>query len=228
MGYSVRSTFKHHLLMGTALVAISLPAYAGPEGGVVTNGNAAISSSANTTIINQASERAIIRWNTFDVETNETVRFQQPSRQSITVNKIQSADPSLIKGNIQANGNVVLINPQGITFTEGSKVNVGGLVATTSSLKDDDEFMQTGRLNFEQGGNPNAKIINRGDITAADAGLVGLVASHVENSGVIRARLGQVSLASGDIHTIDMVGDGLIQLRASNDLVNQTIKNICE
>jgi hypothetical protein len=55
--------------------------------------------------------------------------------------------------------------------------------------------------------------------------LFSLIASFIVVSMGTPQAWAQVSLASGDIHTIDMVGDGLIQLRASDDLVNQTIKN---
>ena len=67
-----------------------------------------------------------------------------------------------------------------------------------------------GRLKFDQVVNRNAVIVNRGEITAAAGGLVALVAPGVENSGVIRAELGRVVLASGNAFTLDLFGDKLV------------------
>ncbi len=219
----------YRLLNTTALVsAIALMAphaLAAPENGVVTAGAAAISQSGTATTITQSSDRAIIRWDRFNLTAPEQVTFVQPGTSSVTVNRIADHNPSQIDGKIQANGRVVLINPNGIVFGAGSKVDVAGLVATTSDLQSDQDFMAGGAIAFTAPGNPDAKIINHGTITAKQAGLVGLVAPHVENHGVIEARLGKVQLASGDIHTIDFAGDGLIKLEVSEAVAAQTIRN---
>src|SRR5688572_13712123 len=124
----------------SAIAVIAPYAYAGPENGVVTSGAAAISQSGLNTTIHQSSNRAIIRWDKFNVAQPERVEFVQPSATSVTVNRIRDHDPSQIEGSIHANGRIVLINPNGIVFGAGAKVDVGGLVTTTSDLNDDDEF----------------------------------------------------------------------------------------
>ncbi len=204
---------------------ISTQAHAGPENGIVTSGTASIDVSGNTTTIQQASDRAIIRWDNFDVNAAEHVRYQQPSSSSITVNRITDSKASRIDGRVSANGNIVLINPNGIVFGASSVVDVGGLVATTSDMEDDSAFMNGGTVKFTKPGNPDARIINNGTMNVRDAGLVGLVAPHVENNGVIQAKLGRVQLASGDIHTIDFAGDGLIKLEVSDAVTAQSVTN---
>lgn len=224
-----RKTIMAYMLHTTALCAMvvgaPLLAHAGPENGVVTGGAASISSAGNTTTIVQSSDRAIIRWDTFDLNSAEHVQFQQPSSGSITVNRIRDTKASQIDGRITANGNIVLINPNGLVFGSNAVVDVGGVVATTSDLEDDMAFLSGGAVKFTKPGQPDAKIINNGTMSVREAGLAGLVAPHVENNGVIQARMGRVHLASGDIHTIDFAGDGLIRLEVSDAVLSQSVKN---
>ena len=42
--------------------------------------------------------------------------------------------PSPIDGQLTANGQVWLLNPNGMLFGRGAQVNVGGLVATASAI----------------------------------------------------------------------------------------------
>lgn len=221
----LRYAFFATVALGATLGGPYLSARAGPEGGEITGGSADIEQSGTTTTIRQNSDRAIIRWNKFDVEASERVEFRQPSRGSIAVNRITDSKASRIDGSIKANGNIILINPNGVVFGSSAIVDVGGLVATTSDLKDDNAFMAGGPVEFTRPGKPDARIINRGSITVGEAGLVGLVAPHVENSGMIRAKMGKVALASGDLHTIDFAGDGLIKIEVSDDVLSQSVTN---
>jgi filamentous hemagglutinin family protein len=197
----------------TALVAAglhSLPALAAPEGGQVRAGNATIVSSGTQTRVDQRSDRAVIDWRGFSVAANERVLFQQPSSQSATLNRVTGEQLSVVLGRVDANGQVFLINPNGIVFGQGSQLNVGGLVASTAGIGNSD-FM-AGRLDFRQPGRADAGILNQGHITAAEGGLVALVAPHVRNEGLIQARLGQVVVGAGNTYALDLYGDGLISL----------------
>ena len=208
-----------------AVTAFAHDSHAAPEGSLIVGGAATVNQTGLNTIVNQTSNRAIIKWNSFDVGQPESVTFQQPSANSITVNRITDTKASQIDGKITSNGKLVMINPNGIAFGATSRVDVGSLVATTSDLENDVAFMAGGPAKFTKAGNPNASIINAGTITAREAGLIGLVAPNVENKGIIQAKLGKVQLASGDIHTIDLAGDGLIQLEVSDQVFTQSVKN---
>ena len=219
---------QRRLLRTTAIIALLvIPSYAqaGPEGGAVTSGSAAITSTGSITTIDQASDRAIIRWDSFDVGAGERVQFNQPGTSSITVNRIRDTKPSQIDGHVGANGNIILINPNGVVFGAASTVDVGGLVATSSDLRDDTAFMAGGAVEFTRPGNADAAIINHGAMTVREGGLAGLVAPNVENYGVIQARLGKAVLASGDIATVDFAGDGLIRLEVTDAVLSQKILN---
>src|SRR6185437_11318949 len=222
-----RMRHRNLLLHTTILCGLALApglALANPMGGSVGGGTATISSSGNTLTVQQTSDRAIINWSTFDIGSGETTRFQQPSSGSIALNRIHDSKPSQIDGNLTANGNVILINPNGVVFGAGSQVNVNSLVATTSDT-DDSAFMGGGKIIFNQPGSATGRIVNQGQITAAQAGLVGLIAPQVSNSGVITAKLGQVALASGDTFTLDFAGDGLTSISVSGALLQQLVEN---
>ena len=180
-------------------------------------GQASISQSGNTLDITQTSNKAVINWLGFDIAPGETTQFFQPSSGAIALNRVNSNSASQINGNLLANGNIIIINQNGVMFGAGSRVDVNGLVATTANISDS-AFMNntTGLFTFDQPGNPNASITNNGTITAAQAGLVGLVAPNVINNGTITAKLGKVQLASGDTFTVDMYGDNLMSVAVSN------------
>jgi filamentous hemagglutinin family protein len=198
-------------------------AHGNPSGGTIAAGSATIATSGNTLNVDQSTQRAVIDWRSFNIAPSETTKFNQPSSSSVTLNRIDDPDPSQILGTLTANGNIILINPNGVFFGPGSKVDVNGLIATTANVSNSD-FM-SGNMNFSTPGNPDASVVNEGTITAKDAGLVGLVAPNVANSGTINARLGSVALGSGDTFTMDMYGDGLINVGVSDAVKKQVISN---
>lgn len=182
-----------------------------PVGGVVASGKASIGQTAVQTTIQQSSNRAVIDWKGFDVGKSHGVRFNQPGRDAAVLNRIDGANPSIIRGSISANGTVILQNRSGILFAGSAKVDVGSLVATTQSV-DAEEFFSSGRLSFSGKGKAGARVHNKGEFTIGETGLAALVGHDVENEGVIVAKSGTVSLASGDHTVIDFTGDGLVQI----------------
>ena len=217
---------KKLLLLSTSLTACTVfapLALANPEDGVVSSGAATIENGINRVDIRQSSDRAVIDWRSFNINQGETTQFHQPSSSSLTVNRINDSNPSQILGTLQANGNLVLINQSGISFGAGSVVDVNSLIATSSDISNADAM--AGNLNFQGVGQAGSAIINEGTITAHEAGLVGLVAPRVENNGVINARLGKVHLASGDRFTVDLYGDGALNITASDAVQEQLVSN---
>ncbi len=214
------------LLTSAAVVALSVTphtAMAAPEGGVVVGGSANISQSGTKTDIHQHSNKAILDWRSFDITSQEHVEFHQPSSSAMTLNRIRDTKPSQIDGKLTANGHVMLINPNGVVFGAESQVDVGSLTATTADI-DNDDFM-AGNLGFNKAGQLDGAIINRGSITVKEAGLVNLVAPRVENHGVIQAKLGKIQLAAADTFTLDMAGDGLLQVAVTQDQAAKLARN---
>jgi filamentous hemagglutinin family protein len=139
---------------------------------------------------------AIINWANFSINTNETVRFMQQSAASAVLNRVTGRDPSSILGALQSNGKVFLINPNGIMFGAGSRIDVNGLVASTLNMTDAD-FLN-GRLRFNADRAVPGDVKNVGEIKTPAGGFVYLLAPNVENSGIITTPSGKVVLAAGN------------------------------
>ncbi|MDN4630551.1 filamentous hemagglutinin N-terminal domain-containing protein [Sphingomonas sp. PsM26] len=192
-----------------------------PTGGTVTAGSAAIATGTNAVTVTQSSNAAAINWQSFDIAAGNTVTFVQPNSNAVALNRVTGPDASQILGNLNANGKVFLINPNGVLFGVGSQVNVAGLVASTLNVSDAD-FM-AGRYAFS--GSGKGSVLNQGTITAGDGGYVALLGGHVGNDGTISARLGTVALAGGEAITLDVAGDGLLNVVVDAGTVGALVRN---
>jgi filamentous hemagglutinin family protein len=188
-------------------------------------GSASIARTGTATTITQTSDRTVIDWQSFDIAVGESTRFVQPSADSVALNRVvgSAAQASKIAGTLTANGQVVLVNPNGVLFEKTAQVDVAGLVASTANVTTAD-FM-AGRNNFTTPGQPTASVENQGAITVRDAGLAAFVAPTVVNSGTITARLGKVQLAGAEAFTLDLYGDGLIQLAVTPEQARSLVIN---
>ncbi len=207
-------------LLAAVLLAPAL-ALAAPSGGTVTSGSASITQSGPVTDVNQASQRAVINWQGFSVAGGETVNFHQPGRSAVTLNRVIGNERSVINGALNADGQVFLVNSNGVLFGQGSSVNVGGLVASTRDLGDDD--FNAGRYVFR--GSGTAAVVNQGALHARDGGYVALLGGSVSNQGVISATRGTVALAAGDRITLSFNGDSLLGLTLDQGTLDALVEN---
>ena len=212
-------------------------------------GTATASTSGKTLTVNQTTNTATLNWASFNVTADGKVVFQQPSSSAVALNRIYDANPSSIFGSVSANGQIYLINANGILFGSTATVNVAGLLASSLNVTD---------ANFEAGiasaitnksspSNPYAQaalqpfldsngnaITNAGyvtvqagaQITAADNGRVILAAPTVQNGGTITAPDGQIILAAGQSvylvpsTTSDLRGF-IVQVDGTGNVANQ-------
>ena len=216
-----RTTTILCLILSALQVFVPTIAAALPNGGQVVGGQATISQPTSQSLqIQQSTDKAIINWQQFSIGAGQAVRFSQPSIRSIALNRVVGIDPSVILGQLQANGRIFLINPNGILFGAGAQINVGGLLATTLQIRDED-FM-AGRYLFAQDPLKGLKsVVNQGTIHVSDHGFVVLAAPGVSNEGMIVANLGTTVLASGKALTVDLMGDGLINYAISGKILDQ-------
>ena len=200
-----------------------------PQGGVVTRGSANINTSTTQAgnalmTVNQASQRAVIDWASFNVGSQAKVQFNQPSSSAVTLNNILGNNASQIYGQISANGQVFLSNPNGVYFSPTAQVNVGGLVATTGQANADD-FM-AGKAIFNRGGSTGS-VVNQGQLTSAAGGYIALLAPEVRNQGVVVAQAGTVALASGEAITLSFnnTGTGLAGITTTPQAIAALVEN---
>jgi filamentous hemagglutinin family protein len=192
-------------------------ACANPTGGNVVQGAATIPPAAPQMTIVQTSANAFINWTSFNIDAGQTVTFNQPSSSSVTWNYINDPNApsaSTINGALNANGYVVLQNPNGFAIGGTAAITVHGLIMTTAS---------TPAFNFSGGGPwefdappPAANIINYGRINITGGGSAFLIASDIENlndgihsgSGTISAPGGKIGLYAGEKVLVSTSPDG--------------------
>lgn len=194
-----------------ALLVIGFPlfkAYALPQGEEVVSGSASFDRH-DTTLDVTTSDRVIINYDSFSIACPETVNFFQPFTSSVALNRVVGTEPSAIFGALNANGQIFIINPNGILFSPTSQVNVGGLVAPTLSISNQD-FLNGQYRFYHEAGRSLSSVINEGSLTASSGGSISLLGGAVENKGLIIVNLGRVNLASGEVITLNLDEEGLI------------------
>ncbi len=200
------------------------PAMAGPTGGQVSAGTGAIAQAGLNTTITQTSQNLAINWQNFSIAANEAVRFNQPNASAIALNRVTSQNPSVILGSLSANGNVFVLNPNGVLFGAGAQVDVGGLVASTLNLSDAN--LMAGKLTFSSApGQSQGSVVNQGAINIAPGGYVALLAPEVRNEGVIIANQGTALLAAGDKITLNMNNGSLVSYSIDQGAINALAEN---
>lgn len=205
---------------GLYIIGTGATAYALPEGGQVAAGQAAITTAGSTMTIAQQTAQAIINWQNFGIGSGEAVHINQPNSQSMLLNRVVGSNPSEIFGQLTANGQVILVNPNGVFFRPGSSVDVGGLTASTLNIANED-FLR-GQLRFA--GDSQNPVINAGTITAQN-GYVNLLAKEVVNEGIIAAQTGSVNLAAGSGMSLDYNGDGKMTVAVTDGAYQSAVAN---
>lgn len=205
---------------GLYIIGTGATAYALPEGGQVAAGQAAITTAGSTMTIAQQTAQAIINWQNFGIGSGEAVHINQPNSQAMLLNRVVGSNPSEIFGQLTANGQVILVNPNGVFFRPGSSVDVGGLTASTLNIANED-FLK-GQLRFA--GDSQNPVINAGSITAQN-GYVNLLAKEVVNEGIIAAQTGSVNLAAGSGMSLDYNGDGKMTVAVTDGAYQSAVAN---
>ena len=104
------------ILLATLLTCTTL-AWALPTGEQLMAGQATVSTpNAGQMQIDQASQKAVLNWQGFSIAPNETVNIHQPNTNAALLNRVVGQDASQIQGQLKANGQVYLVNPNGVVF----------------------------------------------------------------------------------------------------------------
>ena len=226
----MKSTFRHiwfntrdsFIIAGvvTQSLLTGSRAFALPADGHVAAGQATISTPSSTTmLIGQESNHAIINWNSFGIGKGEAVNITQPAIQSTLLNRVLGNDPSGIFGTLTANGRVFLVNPNGMLFAPGASVNVGGLVASTLAINDND-FL-AGKYTFFKNGR-TASVINQGYLRGA---FIALLGNNITNTGSIITTKGSTGLGAGAGITLGLDACGLVTIKVDQSAYNAQITN---
>jgi filamentous hemagglutinin family protein len=177
-------------------------AHANPVGGTSTT--ATFNTVGNQLDVTTNATSSIINWTSFSIANGQTTNIIQPTNASVSLNRVTGTVSSVIAGNLNSNGKVLLVNQNGVVFSSTAVVNVGGLIASTLNITDE---------NFGSGNNvfagaSSAQVINEGTIQVTSGGTAALIGKSVTNgsSGVIRAPDGNVWLLAGRGVTVSSLG----------------------
>lgn len=197
----------------SALVLLfPLSLLANPTGPQVIAGVASIHADGSRLSI-EASDRAIIEWQTFTIEPGETAEFIQPAIHAAVLNKVAGQLPSSLLGTLLSNGKVLLINPNGILVGPNCLIDTGALALSTLPLLDDAAFLENGPLHFC--GDSPAYLQQRGTIVAK-AGDIELLGSSIAIEGKTTSLAGAVRVGAGSDLLLLPEGEERILIQPSN------------
>lgn len=208
-------------LIVSSLLYSSTLTFAAPTGGKVTSGAATISQNGNITNIHQTTNKATINWQSFSISQNEIVNFNQPNSSAITLNRVVGNEKSIINGALNANGQVWILNSNGVLFGKNARVNTSGILATTAKLSDED--FNVGNYNFKN--TSTNSVINQGTIEISNKGSVILASKEVLNEGTIKAVKGNIHLVGADEYSINLNGNSLVDLRVDKGVLDAMVSN---
>lgn len=198
------------LLVTTSLAGIgSAAAQTLPTDGRVVRGEASIATGApGSMTIEQKTNQAVIDWQSFSVGEGARLDILQPDASARLLNRVTGDTRSTIAGQIHANGQVFLVNPNGIVITPTGTVDASSFVASTLGISNED-FL-AGRYDFAGAG--AAAVVNGGSIRVVRGGYAALIGGAVRNDGLIAVELGKVGLGAGEAVTLDPGGNGFLQV----------------
>ena len=141
MKWSFNHKSRKAFLTAAICLALSQSVFAMPTGGKVvvdgtvtgiTNGTVA---SGGTINVNR---NALIDWTAFNIGEHESLNFAFTKDYLNVINHVTGSEMSQLLGTLNAkNGNVYLINPNGILVGSGARIDAGSLILSTLDAKDD-------------------------------------------------------------------------------------------
>lgn len=92
--------------------------------------------------ITQTGKNGIIQWNDFSIGANAAVNFKGDTDHFNTLNYVTGSNMSQIYGKMHANnnGNIYLVNPNGVQIGNSAQINVGSLYVSTKKIDDIDKW----------------------------------------------------------------------------------------
>ncbi len=215
---SIASTLRKRLILQVVTLGMIIPgiaifpclSYANPAGANVVAGNVNIAGLGTAGVtINQASNLAIIDWQSFSIAAGEITTFNQPGVSSVALNRVVSGNPSAIYGQLNANGGVILINPNGIVVGPNGGIDLGGLLGLSTLDMKNEDFLNGGANRYS--GTTSAGVANYGALSSQSGDVV-LLGNFLRNAGSVSAPGGTVAFGAGGDIIVDHAGGATISV----------------
>jgi len=202
------------LAAGTVPVPIQAGNALAPAGAVWNVSGSTLVNTATATginqVITQGAAASIYNWQSFNIAAGSDVHFNmQTGSAGRALNRVwdPTLNPSIIQGSLTSNGQVYLLNQNGILFDRGAQVNTSALIAAALGMSDNEFIRGLPSLStrdpaFSFSGtdiNLSTVLVEAGaNLRTPSGGRVMLLAAgQVENRGNISTPDGQTILAAG-------------------------------
>ena len=212
--------------LAVAFACQVLPTQAQVTGAQAVHGTVQLSTQGNRTLITTTNgagtQHSVVNWQSFSIPTGSSTYIAQPSSDSTSVNRVVTANPTSIYGTLGSNGQVILINPAGITVGAGAVVDTAGFTASTLALSE--AQAKAGQWQLGDGSASSGQIQIDGQVIARGGSVV-LVAPRIATGqdALIQAADGSVILAAGqqaEIVSRDLAGVRLLVQAPTDQAVN--------
>nr|MDH4410320.1 filamentous hemagglutinin N-terminal domain-containing protein [Verrucomicrobiales bacterium] len=231
---AIAPSFRRNLLFQVLVLVTLTPGLvlypvrvgANPQGANVVAGNVNFQGMNSARLdINNLSQRAIINWQSFSIQSGEITNINQ-GRNAFTMNRVVSGNPTAIYGTLRAeNGGVAVINPNGIVVGQGGTVDVAGMLTMSTLDVSDKDFLNGGRDRYR--GTTSAGVVNYGAISSSGGDVV-LLGNFLQNAGSVSAPAGTVAFGAGGDIIVDQAGGAKISVQAGGKGGNVGIENTGE
>ena len=192
-----------------------------PTGGSVQSGNVQIAYiNPDHMVLDQSTHNSVIHWDSFSVHSKGVVDFNMPSSSSSSLNRVLGSTPSNIAGRVNSNGNVILVNPNGVFLTKSGAVRSNSFTASSLDINTND-FLK-GKHKFYK--NKTSKgVENHGLIEVNNSSHAALLGNYASNEGTITTKFGKIFMGAGEQITLDLSGNGLMKVTVpTSELSNIT------
>ncbi|MBX7249923.1 MAG: filamentous hemagglutinin N-terminal domain-containing protein, partial [Caulobacteraceae bacterium] len=215
---------------GVIVWSLASAASALPSGGVIydpsgSGSGTTITTGSSSVTVDQAGDRVVIDWSTFNIASGESVTFNQPNANAIAFNRVDPTAFTTIDGSLAANGGVWLFSPGGLLFGANAQVNVGSFVGSTAQLQDTDiaAALSGDTVTLSPLANRNGAtltVTNGAQLTATNGFMVLQGETIVQNGSVVsNSDAVWYGVAEGAKITMDTTG-------AAPDLVDATVQAV--
>ena len=208
------------LLVASTLFGASQYAHAQWKNVTIQSGQASILQLDKHLSINVSSQQVIASASSLDIGTHERVNIAFAQSGGNGLFRSTGNTATNIMGSLTSNGNLFLINPNGVMFGQEAQVNVGSLVASSMDISNAD-FLN-GNYKFNANGS-TAGVENQGLIQVSDGGYLVMLGKEVSNSGTLVANNGSVVMAAAESATLDFYGNGLVKANLSGDALEAVV-----
>ena len=119
----------------------------------------------NVMNITQTGKNGIIKWEDFSIGANATVNFKGEDGFN-TLNYVTGSNMSQIYGKMNANnnGNIYLVNPNGVQIGNSAQINVGSLYVSTKKIDDNTLHALQNSTDFDKTLRENVNTLNNAQL----------------------------------------------------------------